>query len=80
MAKTKFTFELNPAGVRELLRSAEMKSVCQSHAQKIAARAGTGYEVDTYTGSNRVNASVSTATAEAYRDNLKNNTLLKAVR
>lgn len=76
----KFTFELNSAGVRELLKSSAMKNICQSHAQKIATRAGTGYEVDTYTGSNRVNASVGTATAEAYRDNLKNNTLLKAVR
>ena len=76
----KFVFELNQDGVRQLLKSSEMKSVCQQHAQRIAGRAGTGYEVDTYTGSNRVNASVGTATAEAYRDNLKNNTLLKAVR
>ena len=79
MAK-KVEFELNSDGVRQLLKSAEMKRVCQTHAQRIANRAGTGYEVDTYTGSNRVNASVSTATADAYRDNLKNNTLLKAVR
>ena len=78
MAKNS-SFRLNRSGVRELLKSAEMKSVCESFANDIAARAGTGYEVSSYTGRNRVNASVRTATAEARRDNLKKNTLLKAV-
>ena len=77
MAKVKI--ELNSDGVRELLRSSEIMEVCKSHADKIAARAGSGYEVTTFTGKNRVNASVHAATEEAYRDNLKNNTLLKAV-
>lgn len=71
--------ELNSAGVRELLQSAEMAAICREHADKIAARAGSGYEVTTYTGRTRVNASVHVATQEAYKDNLKNNTLLKAV-
>ena len=75
----KFHIELNPAGVRELLQSSEMMGVCRSLAQGIAGRAGPGYEVTTYTGKTRVNASVHAATEEAYRDNLKNNTLLKAV-
>lgn len=78
MAKS-YRIELNREGVRELLRSAEMAAVCKCHADRIAARAGSGYEVTTYTGKNRVNASVHAATEEAYRDNLKNNTLLKAV-
>lgn len=77
MAKVRV--ELNREGVRELLRSPEMAAVCKSHADRIAGRAGSGYEVTTYTGKNRVNASVHVATDEAYRDNLKNNTLLKAV-
>ena len=77
MAKVKI--ELNSKGVRELLRSAEIAAVCKSHADKIAERAGAGYEVTTFTGKNRVNASVHAATEEAHRDNLKNNTLLKAV-
>lgn len=75
----KYRIELNSEGVRELLRSPEMMAVCKSHADQIAARAGTGYEVTTYTGKTRVNASVHVVTDEAYRDNLKNNTLLKAV-
>ena len=74
-----YEVELNSEGVRELLRSSEMMAICRSHAQAIANRAGSGYEVTTYTGKNRVNASVHAATEEAYKDNLENNTLLKAV-
>ena len=76
----KFHIELNREGVRELLQSAEMMQICQSHAQAIASRAGNGYAVTTHTGRTRVNASVAVVTEEAMRDNLKNNTLLKAVR
>ena len=72
--------ELNSDGVRELLRSPEMAAVCQEQARMIANRAGDGYTVSTFTGANRVNASVMTETTEAMQDNLKNNTLLKAVR
>lgn len=71
--------ELNHEGVRDLLRSPAMAAVCKSYAEEIAGRAGNGYEVNVYTGANRVNASVGTATKEAMRDNYKNNTLLKAV-
>lgn len=77
MAKVRI--ELNSEGVRNLLKSAEIAEICRTHAQEIAGRAGSGYEVTTYTGKTRVNASVHAATDEAYRDNLKNNTLLKAV-
>ena len=68
----KVRIELNSEGVRELLKSPEMAAICRSHADRIAARAGTGYEVTTYTGKNRVNASVHVATKEAYRDNQSN--------
>lgn len=76
----KVEIKLNSAGVRELLRSAEMRNICLGHAQAIAGRAGSGYATDTMTGTNRVNASVFQATVEATRDNMKNNTLLKAVK
>ena len=72
--------ELNSDGVRELLQSPEMMAFCQNLANGIAGRAGDGYVVTTYTGRTRVNASVYAATEEARRDNLKNNTLLKAVK
>ena len=75
---SKVKFELNRAGVRELLRSQEAMNVCQEYANNIRNRAGDGYEVDTYVGTNRANASVYAATYEARKDNYDNNTLLKA--
>lgn len=75
----KFRLELNSAGVRNLLRSSEMAEVCKQQAETIRARCGDGYETDSYTGKNRVNASVYAATPAAVRDNLKNNTIVKAV-
>lgn len=72
--------KLNSAGVRQLLRSKEMKDICAEHASNIQKRVGDGYEVDTYTGQNRVNAMVKATTTRAKRDNMENNTLLKAVR
>lgn len=71
-------FELNPAGVRELLKSQEMQDVLVSYAGKVASRAGSGYDV--YVGRNRANVSVHTGTPEAAQDNYDNNTLEKAVR
>lgn len=76
---SKVKFELDRAGVRELLRSPEAASVCRSYAENVKGRAGEGYEVTTYTGRNRANASVHAETYEARRDNYDNNTLLKAL-
>lgn len=76
---SKVRIELNSAGIRELLLSDEVESLCESKANEVMARAGDGYEVTTYKGKNRANASVHVATDKAYRDNLKNNTLLKAL-
>ena len=75
---SKVKFELNRADVRELLRSAEAVSVCRTHAEAVRNRAGDGYEVTTYVGKNRANASVHAETYEARKDNYENNTLLKA--
>lgn len=75
----KFRLKLNSAGVRNLLRSSEMAEVCKQQAETIRARCGDGYETNSYTGKNRVNASVYAATPAAVRDNLKNNTIVKAV-
>ncbi len=73
----KLRFELNSAGVRELLKSSGMVSVLISYADDIAGRAGTGYS--THIGANRANVSVETDTAEAVEDNYDNNTLLKSI-
>ncbi|MGG5373525.1 hypothetical protein [Enterococcus sp. AZ196] len=78
MAKTKF--KLNHTGVGQLLKSAEMQSVLEEKATGIRNRAGEGYNQDTYVGKNRANAMVYADSYQAKRDNMKNNTLLKAVR
>ena len=53
--------------------------MCKSYAVAVQGRAGDGYEVTTYTGRNRANASVHAETYEARKDNYENNTLLKAL-
>ena len=78
MSKGSFKFVLNRAGVRELLRGPGAQGVVKTYAAAVQGRAGTGYEVDTYVGTNRANASVYPATYEARKDNYENNTLLKA--
>lgn len=78
MAKD-FTFKLNGSGVRELLRSKEMLDICKSYADKAQQSLGDGYEVTTHVGSNRCNAMVSAESFAAKRENLKENTIIKAV-
>lgn len=73
------TFELDRKGVRELLRSDEMKQAVKAEADAAVASLGAGYEADTHTGKNRVNASVYAVTSVAKRENLSQNTILKAV-
>lgn len=78
MAKTKI--KLNRAGVRELLKSSEMLAVCEEKAASIRNRCGDGYETNSFVGKNRVNAMVFASTYQAKRDNMKNNTILKALK
>ena len=73
-------FKLNYAGVGQLLKSEEMQNMLADEASAVRKRAGEGYEQDVYVGKNRANAMVSASTYQAKRDNMKNNTLLKAVR
>lgn len=70
---------LDGNGVRELLKSSELKEICEKHALEIKKRCGKGYQSDVYTGKNRVNAMVFASTQEAVKDNMNNNTILKAV-
>ena len=75
-----FKFVLNPEGVRQLLLSDEMMGICQGYADNMKATAGDGYGTSSFHGKDRVNVSVYPKTNKAYKDNQKNNTLLKAVR
>lgn len=78
MSKVKFV--LNPTGVKALLQGDAMQSVLQSHAQGVQQRAGEGFAYDVYVGKTRANASVYADSFEARRKNLKENTLLKALK
>lgn len=75
----KVRFELNKAGVRELLKSPQMAETCNSAAERVRAAAGTGYVVESRNYPERAGAVVYADTGEAKRDNYKNNTLLKAL-
>lgn len=72
-------FELNEAGVRELMQSDEMMAVCKKYADNAQSRLGKGYSVNTMVGRNRVNAEVLAETYQAKKENSENNSILKAV-
>jgi hypothetical protein len=76
----KMKFKLNRKGVAELMKSAEMQAVLKDYATGIRNRCGDGYEQDIYVGKNRANAMVRASTYQAKADNLRNNTILKAVK
>lgn len=77
---SKVEIKLNSEGVRALLRSEEMKAECEKRANEAVGRLGPGYEVTTYTGKNRVNASIHAESYQARQDNMENNSILKALR
>ena len=77
MAKVKF--ELNLAGLNELMKSTEMAEVLNIAADQIVAKCGEGYEVERAHPISFVGiASVRADTIEAKVDNRKNNTILQA--
>lgn len=71
---------LNESAVRDILRSSEMLHECEKHANRALARLGEGYKVTSMKGKNRVNASIFAETYQAKKDNLENNSILKALR
>lgn len=73
-----FKFVLNRSGVSELLKGEEIQGVLDGYASDIQSRAGEGYGKDSYVGKNRANSMVYTDSYEAWKDNMRNNTLLKA--
>lgn len=73
-------FELNSQGVVDLLRSSEMQTVIEGYTSDIKNRAGEGYVHDVQVNPGRAHGLVYADTYQAKADNLRNNTLLKAVR
>lgn len=72
-------FELNSAGVRELLKSKEMAGIIEEYTSKVANNAGENFKASTSTLSTRVVGRVSPANIKGYNKNRKENTLLKAL-
>lgn len=80
---SKVKFELNKAGVRELLKSAEVQQICMQHANatlQAALGSSDGYIAETRNYPERSGAAVRADTYEARKDNSDNNTLLKSLR
>jgi hypothetical protein len=67
--------ELNRAGVRDLLRSAEIMSACRQAAETVRNNYGKHTELEEYVGQNRVNVAV----VAPFEDASNDNSLLKAV-
>ena len=72
-------YEMDYAGIGQLLKSDELCEGMQAIGDGIARKAGDGYAADTEVGKKRAHTFVRATTKEAYFDNLKNNTLLKAL-
>lgn len=70
---------LNSKGIRDLLKSHEVKECITEEAEKIKGRCGNGYATDTKYMSTRVISSVFTETEDALQDNYDHNSLLKAM-
>jgi len=73
------TVVLNHQGVRDLLRSEEVRADLERRAVAIAAAAGEGFEVETYRGANRYRAEVRTATEPARRAEATGRILTRAI-
>lgn len=71
---------LNSQGVRELLKSEEILNQCIELGSEIQSRAGEHYQMETRHYPERNGVAVFPADIQGNRDNLKNNTLLKALK
>lgn len=71
--------ELNGAGIRALLKSAEVQGDLERRARAIAAAAGPGHDVDSRVGATRARASVRTGSAEARRREAQERALTRAI-
>jgi hypothetical protein len=71
--------ELDSAGVREMLQSAEAMEICKEIADKAQSKLGEGYEVTAQTGKYRAQVRITTESYRAMASNLKHNSLLKAI-
>ena len=72
--------KLNSKGVRALLKSQEMMNVCTKQAYTAQSKLGDGYEVSYKTYETRAVASIEATTPKTIKENLRHNTILKALK
>ena len=80
---SKVKFELNRAGVRELLKGAKMQAIIQRATDQVlraAQETGLEYASDVSQKRYRVAGTVTAESAHAGNDNKENNTMEKALR
>lgn len=75
---TQVRVKLNSDGVRTLLKSPAMQAILRGHAQRIAARAGEGHQVNVGTTGTRARAEVVTDTIDAMRAEAVDRNLTRA--
>lgn len=80
-----FRFEPDHKGIEELMLSPEMQAVLEAKAREVLGRLPSGYGMTPGTTENtskirpRAKVTVGTRSSKAASDNLKNNTLVKAL-
>lgn len=77
MSKTEIV--LNTSEIGRMLKGSEVEAMMASYAGRVSAQAGSGYSSRTHNTGQRIAANIYADTPEARDDNLKNNTLLKAI-
>lgn len=77
---SKVEIVLESSNINAFLRSEAMKSMLEERAAQVAAAAGEGYTYRTHDSGQRIIATIYAETDEARKDNLENNTLLKALK
>ena len=76
---SKVEIELDHDGMNALLHSPEIQAELMRHGKAIQSRAGANFKAVAVNMPSRSIVRVSAANADGVRDNLNNNTLLKAV-
>lgn len=74
----KVRIEINLAGINAMMKSAPIESALQSAGNAVATIAGDGYDSSTHQASYVAIANVYATDKKSRKDNLDNNTLLKA--
>lgn len=71
--------ELNRDGIRELLKSNEVRADLQARAERIAAAAGPGFIADSTVGPNRARASAGTSDMDSMLAEAHDRALTRAI-